>query len=481
MSGVTRTRGRHAIATLVGAVPIFFAAVAASSWGSPVVLDLFAAVVARGAPLADPPLLLRAVRVADARAWRPTALSDVRVRAGRVSSVAPAGSIVPAPDERIIDGRGRTLTPGLVDARSEIVYRDPLRRALPPSVVRDSLRAQVRAGVTSVRDLGSPLAAAGRLRAALGRRLIGPAAVLSGPWVVLASTPDELDDPHRSALEQRVVEDAGEVTDAVDAAAAGGATWLAVRPPASLEGPGTRTRLDALAREARARGLDLAVRTVDEASLRWALAAGARSVDELADCPAELPDELIGQIVRSGAVVVPLAHLARVRDVGSNGEYELDKQTRWIGRASWWGELARLDRAIRSRHDGPADRDRAQARLQRLRGNLSRLVAAGVPIAMGTGAPSAFAFPERPGDEIAELVNAGLSGVALAEACTLGGARLVSRDEPLAVVAEGAPASLVVWDCDPLDDARCYQRPAWVVVAGRVVEGRTIQSARPFL
>ena len=48
-------------------------------------------------------------------------------------------------------------------------------------------------------------------------------------------------------------------------------------------------------------------------------------------------------------------------------------------------------------------------------------------------------------------------------------------------VAEGAPASLVVWDCDPLDDARCYQRPAWVVVAGRVVEGRTIQSARPFL
>ncbi len=476
-----RPRLRGVIAALVGAAPVFFAILAALGWGTPLALEAFAAWVARGAPLDQPAVLVRAVRVADARDWRATERSDVRIRDGRVVLVAPAGSIAAEPEERVLDGGGRTLTAGLVDVRSEIVFRDPLRRALPPRSVRDSLRAQVRSGVTAVRDLGSPLPAARCLRDALGVRLLGPAATLGGPWLTLEPGVDLAVDPYRAKLEEWPVGSSGDVVRAIDEIASRGGRWLAVRPPASLDLPGARERLDEIARGAAARGLGLAVHVVNEDALRWALSVRARSLEGLAAYPGELSPALVDELARSGAVVVPLAHLTRVREVGSTGDYELDRQTRWIGRASWWGGLARLDRSIRARHGDVSERERARARLETFRANLSRLVAAGVPIALGTGSPSAFAFPERPGDEIGELANAGLVGPALADACITAGAELVGERKGAGVVAAGGPADLVMWDCDPIADARCYERPRWVVAAGRVVEGRPTAPARPFL
>lgn len=469
-----------AIAALVGAVPVFFATLVGLGWGRPAELELFAAWVAHGTSLRPPAVLLRSVRVAGLGSWQTGTLSDVRVRDGRVVRVAPAGSLTPEGDERVVDGAGRTVTPGLIDARSQIVFRDPLRRALPPAVARDSLRAQVRSGVTAVRDLGSPIGPAARLRVALGARVLGPAAELGGPWLSLEPNADRSVDPHEAALEARVVTSSRDVVRAIEEVSRAGGRWLAVRPPADLAGPAAE-RLDEIAREAASHGLALAVRAVDERSLRWALSVNARSLEELAGYRGEIAEELLGRIASSGAVVVPLANLVRVREVGSNGEYELDKQTRWLGRATWWGELARLDRQIRSRHDAPAERDAARARMESFRTNVARLVASGVSIALGTGSPAAFAFPERPGDEIAELSNAGLVGSALAEACTVTGLKLVTEAAGTGAVVAGAPANLVVWECDPIQDAHCFQRPRWVVTRGGVVEGRPTQSARPFL
>lgn len=476
-----RHRRRGLLAALVGAAPVFFAVLTALGWGTPLALEGFAACVARGAPLERPAVLLRTVRVADARDWRATERSDVRIRDGRVALVGPAGSLVAEPGERVLDGGGRTLTAGLVDVRSELVFRDPLRRALPPRSVRESLRAQLRSGVTAVRDLGSPLAAATRLRDGLGVRLVGPAATLGGPWLTMETAADLAVDPYHAAVEDWPVDSSRDVVHAIDEVASRGGRWIAVRPPASLDRPGALERLDEIARGAAARGLGLAVHVASEDTLRWALSVRARSLEGLASYPGELPLALVDEIARSEAVVVPLAHLTRVREVGSTGDYELDRQTRWIGRASWWGELARLDRGIRARHGAVSERERARARLDTFRANLSRLVAAGVPIALGTGSPSAFAFPERPGDEIGELANAGLVGAALAQACITAGAELVSERKGTGVVAAGEPADLVVWACDPVEDARCYERPAWVVAAGRLVEGRPTAPARPFL
>lgn len=466
---------------VVGVAPIFFLCVLTHAWTHPAVVDGFVALVARAHLEPMHGVVIRNVRITDPLADEPGGAIDLRIADGSIVAIGPAASLAPAPDERVLEAEGRALTLGLVDAHAAAVFRDPLRRVLPPAIVRDALRLEARAGVTSVRDLGSPAAAVRRLAAAVGTRLLGPSIHPGGPWLTLHGEVESAEDPFRHPAESSPAASTDDVVRAIADLARGEGRWLAVDPPAGGDTPERRALGEVVARTAKERGLRLAVRALDESQLRWALDAGAGSIEELARYPDELAPELVARIAASGAVIVPLAHLARVAEVGSNGAYERDRQTRWIGRASWWGELARLDRAIRARHASPEARAADRARLERFRENLARLVAARVPIAMGTGAPRPFAFAERPGDEIEALAAAGLVGEELVEACTRSGRLLLDGPRAKPRIAVGAPADLVVWECDPAREVRCFARPRWVIAAGRVLDGRNDSPARPFL
>lgn len=475
-------RVRRALWTaVVGVAPIFLLAAASWAWTRGWAVDALVALVVSVHPEPTRSITLRNVRLASPHPGEPHEAIDMRIEAGSIAAIAPAGSLAPRGDERVLEGEGRALTLGMVDAHVAAVFRDPLRHALPPSLMRDALRLEARAGVTSVRDLGSPQAALRRLAAAMGTRLVGPSITIGGPWLELPGAAGSANDPFRHRAESRRVGSAADVARAVDAAATAAGDWLAVDPPASVVPSERRALLDAVVAVAKARNLRLAVRALDEPALGWALDAGAASLEELARYPKELTPEQVERIASSGAVVVPLAHLARVAEVGSSGAYERDRQTRWIGRASWWGPLASLDRGIRAAHASLEARTKDRARLEVFRANLVRLGAAGVPIAMGTGAPRPFAFAERPGDEIDALAAAGLTPAELVEIATRSARRLLDESRASARIVVGAPADLVVWDCDPARDVRCFARPRWVIVAGRALDGRNDSPARPFL
>ena len=92
----------------------------------------------------------------------------VVIRDGRIVAIGPRESIRPLATARVIDGRGKYVVPGLVDAHVHLE--------------EDADLAQfVASGVTTVRDLmGSPETLAWRKRTADGTT-IGPRIVAAGP------------------------------------------------------------------------------------------------------------------------------------------------------------------------------------------------------------------------------------------------------------------------------------------------------------
>lgn len=112
---------------------------------------------------------------------------DLLVDEGRIQAIAPAGQLR-APGATLIAGEGRTALPGLIDAHLHALgtysMAPPGPADLPevPDQIGRNLRVLVRSGVTTVRDLGSPLRLALLLRrlAAEGR-IDAPRILTSGP------------------------------------------------------------------------------------------------------------------------------------------------------------------------------------------------------------------------------------------------------------------------------------------------------------
>ena len=157
----------------------------------PIALILFALVGCGGsgpapfvsrAPGASRSLVVRNVRVFDAPAARVAEpLRDVVVRDGRIAMIGAPG--VPAEGLPEIDGRGGTLLPGLVDVHTHTgsTANPPSKIASLPDV-DDNLGAYLRAGVTTVLDLGSLSPAVFRLRAAVASgKTLGPHLYAAGP------------------------------------------------------------------------------------------------------------------------------------------------------------------------------------------------------------------------------------------------------------------------------------------------------------
>jgi imidazolonepropionase-like amidohydrolase len=154
-----------------------------------IVLALAAACGGPGPPpfVSRPPgasrsVVIRNVRVFDAPAARLVdGLRDVVVRDGRIAAIGTPGLGAAGLPE--IDGRGGTLLPGLVD-----VHTHTGSSANPPSKISslpdvdDNLGAYLRAGVTTVLDLGSLSPAVFRLREAVASgRTLGPRLYAAGP------------------------------------------------------------------------------------------------------------------------------------------------------------------------------------------------------------------------------------------------------------------------------------------------------------
>jgi imidazolonepropionase-like amidohydrolase len=115
-------------------------------------------------PTPNAETLFRNVRVFDGRSAELSAPTDVLVRGDTIAAIRTGQT--PGAGARVIEGRGRTLMPGLIDVHVHLTFSSmPMMRLLRPDLTPEvaeqeaarTAEAMLLRGFTSVRDAGGPV------------------------------------------------------------------------------------------------------------------------------------------------------------------------------------------------------------------------------------------------------------------------------------------------------------------------------------
>lgn len=338
-----------------------------------------------------------------------------------------------------------TVTPGLVDGHVHLVWDgspDPVATLRAESeqdlVVRavENARAQLRGGVTTVRDLGSVADVAITVgRAVRAGRVPGPRILASGRTVVITDGHDPFwgifsDGP--AACRHAVRELRGAGADCIKVSATGGVYGQAVG-----EDPGvaelSREELEAVVDEAARFDLPVAAHAVGTAGIRNAVEAGVDTVEHgnLSDA------DTLDRMAELDVAYDPTLFV--YREIAESDTAPAYARANAAGVVEHHWEVAA---EALSRDD--------------------------VRVIAGSDAGS----PDTPHPalhlELACLVEAGATTVEALTAATATPAAEFGRPE-LGVVREGTPADLVGFDEDPLAAVEATGEPVVVVKDGNVV------------
>ncbi len=126
------------------------------------ILLVLAGPVTRAADATPPEVLFRDVRVFDGKSAALSGRTDVLVRGNKIAAMG-AGAVASSPSATIIDGAGRTLMPGLIDAHVHLMFATIPQVALLTADIGfvniaagKAAHDMLMRGFTSVRDAGGP-------------------------------------------------------------------------------------------------------------------------------------------------------------------------------------------------------------------------------------------------------------------------------------------------------------------------------------
>jgi imidazolonepropionase-like amidohydrolase len=393
----------------------------------------------------------------------------------RIVAVGPAATTAVPAGAAVHDGSGMFAMPGLWDAHVHLSQVGP-----------ESFAFFIANGVTGVRDMGSDLADITRWRQARQQGERVPRIVTSGPKLVGAGEP---------LPDRMVVQTPEQARQAVDTLAAQGADFIKVHNGLP------RTTYDAIAGEARARGLAFAGHAQDEITPLVAAAAGQRSIEHARGMLRCSPDTW-GKIEAEPQPWCAQSLCA----AGDSAEQILPTLTRartWVTPTltSWRGMLA--DDAHAAERSAIAGLDLAWDGLRQhwarmtgappsplcreLIGELPALVAAadraGVPLLAGTDTGDPLVMPGfAMHDELALMVAAGVPPLHALRSATLGPAEALDIDDEFGSITPGKFADIVLLTADPLADIANTRSIAAVIADGRwlgAAELRTLVPAVP--
>jgi imidazolonepropionase-like amidohydrolase len=399
-----------------------------------------------------PDLILRGVRVVDARGVR-AERADVTLRDGRISTIEPTPAGEPRPagagtgaGAELLPLDGLTVVPGLMNAHAHVCLdgsADPDATYRSETATERAIRAArrleavLRAGVTTIRDLGGPQDVLAIAAMVANGEIDGPRMLAAGRVITMTGGHG-----HWMGIE-------ADGPDAVRRAARenikAGATALKLMATGGMMTAGrqagvpqlTVSEMTAAVEEGHERGLPVAAHAESDRGVKNALRAGVDSVEH-----GHGADEAAVELfLERGAFLVPtILSDRRIIDggVASGVPAEVVEQCEALHPQL----VTLLEMAIRE----------------------------GVRIAAGNdgGAPLVLA-----GDMVPELqlyVGHGMAPLdALASATTV--TAELFRLPDLGLVEPGYMADLLVVDGDPLASVAALASPRHVIQAGRIVTG----------
>ena len=412
---------------------------------------LLATAVSWPARASDGAVLFRDVRVFDGVGPALSAPTNVRVRGNTIEAIGPA---VAADGARVIEGRGRTLMPGLIDVHVHMTFSamDMAQLASPEltpakaeAAAAQGAEAMLLRGFTSVRDAGGPVFA---LKAGIDRGTYrGPRIWPSGAHLSQTSGHGDLRAPHEGPRR---------FTGKLSRAEQLGATWIVDGRDDVLTATRENLRFGASQIKLMAGGgtssdydpLDVTQYTLDE--LRAAVEA-ADDWNTYVTVHAYTP-KAVRRAIEAGVKCIEHGQLLDDATLALMAEKGI-----WLSLQILQGDSENMDAARRAKRKPVID---AQQTIW------ARAKAAGVRLAWGTdilfdpavnAEQNRFLVSLKPWFTPAEILK--LATHDNAQLLALSGPRSPYRGT-LGVVREGALADLILVDGDPLADIDLIADPA---------------------
>jgi imidazolonepropionase-like amidohydrolase len=359
---------------------------------------------------------------------------------------------------RVIDWSAFTVLPGLMDLHTHLIgdiASSDIAAPLYRSAAEDALqgvanaRATLRAGFTTVRDLGCYRAFTDvALRNAIDGGIVdGPRMFVAGAYITASGGGGEVtgfaaDLKVPEEMRRGVANSEIEVRQRVRELIRGGATFIKVIATGAVLTAGTtpgaseysEAEIRAAVEEAAQYGIFVTAHAHGAEGIKRAVRAGVRSIEHAS----YLDDEGIALMKKHGTWLVADIY---------NGDYIAE-----VGRRDHWSDeiLRKNDETTQAQRDG-----------------FAKAVKAGVRIAFGT---DAGVYPH--GDnarQFAYMVRYGLTPMDAIRAATINAAQLLGKERDLGSLANGKFADLIAVEGDPAVDVDKLRQVRGVMKAGRQV------------
>lgn len=366
----------------------------------------------------------------------------VEIEGDRIVSVREEGATSGA--ARVLEAKGCTVMPGLIDLHSHMTLVPELDRSRPASraVValsgaRQAVRA-LRAGITRCRDIGGFEHVDLALRNAIAEgKVPGPRLECAGQFIAITgghAWPYIREADGEAEVRKAVREQVQAGADFIKYMASGG-----VGRADEFEGATqfSYPEVAAIVDEARQAGLRAAAHAHPEEAIRFALRAGVRSIEHGTHLNGELAEQMRDQ----GAFLVPT--FAIYRGLASAGK---------------WPELA----------------PRAQRVFDTKVRTFATAVERGIRWGIGTDAGSFFP-PTLIADEMEIVAGLGFSSREVLLQATSGNAELWGWTD-VGRVEAGLTADLVIVEGDPLQNLADVRQVRATIARGSVYDWRVIDA-----
>jgi imidazolonepropionase-like amidohydrolase len=430
------------------------ALVLAALLGAPPLRAVPAAGAAAPAAGAPERVVLKAARLIDGRGKDPIRQAVVIIEGDRIVQVG--SGITPPAGARVIDLKGATLLPGLIDSHDHLTStpENSGYKGLGVSVPREALYGAthaaitLRAGFTSVRNVGASGFADVALREAiLAGDLQGPRLLVSGP--ALGITGGHCDNnllPYEFRFkDQGIADGPWEVRAKVREVVKYGADLIKVCASGGVlskgDEPGTPQysleELKAIVEEAHKLGRRVAAHAHGAQSIKDAIRAGVDSVEHAS----LIDDEGIRLAKEHGTFLVMDIY---------NDDFILQEGAR----------VGMLPESL--------EKERKIGQLQR--DNFARAWRGGDRMAFGS---DGGVYPH--GDnarQFAYMVKYGMSPMEAIQAATLRAAELLGWSDRLGTLEAGKLADIIAVREDPLADVRALETVGFVMQGGRVIKNQ---------